>query len=116
MFLKRRLAAFALVIAASAVGSPVGLASAATSPATDPVITGPSCPTGYAGPTNLATGCPYWTMSYTVQYAGQPSFQCPAYPGAPRALPGVYAPRAGGAAAGSVASVADACSVVPRAN
>jgi hypothetical protein len=23
----------------------------------------PHCPTGYAGPTNLATGCPYWMMS-----------------------------------------------------
>jgi hypothetical protein len=116
MFLKRRLAAFGLALAASAGGFPVALSTAATSPATDPVITGPSCPPGYAGPTNLATGCPYWTMSYTVQYPGQPSFQCPAYTGAPRALPGVYAPRMGGAAAGSVARVADACSVVPRAN
>jgi hypothetical protein len=116
MFLKRRLAAFALVIAASAVGSPVALARAATVPATDPVITGPSCPTGYAGPTNLATGCPYWTMSYTVQYPGQPSFHCPAYPGAPRAVPGVYAPTAGGTAAGSVATGVDPCRGVPRAN
>jgi hypothetical protein len=68
MFLKRRLAAFAPLIAALAVGAPVALASAATIPATDPVITGPSCPDGYAGPTNLATGCPFWMMSHSVEY------------------------------------------------
>jgi hypothetical protein len=68
MFLKRRPAAFVAVIAALAVGPPAALAA---SPATDPVVTGPSCPDGYAGPTNLATGCPYWLMSYTVQYPGQ---------------------------------------------
>ena len=75
MFLKRRLAAFAAVIAALSVAAS---ASAATVPVADPVITGPSCPDGYAGPTNLATGCPYWVMSYTVQYPGQPSWRCPA--------------------------------------
>jgi hypothetical protein len=40
MFLKRRPAAFAAVIAALAVGAPVASASAATIPVTDPVITG----------------------------------------------------------------------------
>jgi hypothetical protein len=78
MFLKRRLAAFAPVFAALAVGSPVASAGAA-----DPVITGPDCPEGYAGPINLATGCPYWLMSYTVQYPGQAPFRCPAYVDAP---------------------------------
>jgi hypothetical protein len=71
MFLKRRLAAFAPVIAALAVGVPVALASAATIP----VITGPSCPDGYAGPTNLATGCPYWMMSYRVEYPGPSAWE-----------------------------------------
>jgi hypothetical protein len=73
MFLKRRLAAFAAVIAALAVGVPVGLASAAPDPATDPgpVITGPDCPEGYSGPTNLATGCPWWMMTYSVEWPAQ---------------------------------------------
>jgi hypothetical protein len=71
MFLRRRLAAFAALSAALAIGAPVASASAATSPSTDPVITGPSCPDGYSGATNPATGCPYWMMSYTVQYPGQ---------------------------------------------
>jgi hypothetical protein len=68
MFRRRRLAAVAALSAALAVGAPVASASAAASP---PVITGPSCPDGYNGPTNPATGCPYWLMSYTVQYPGQ---------------------------------------------
>jgi hypothetical protein len=73
MFLKRRLAAFAAVMAALAVGSPVAFASATTAAVRDPVVTGPSCPDGYAGPTNLATGCPWWLMTYSVEYTGQPS-------------------------------------------
>jgi hypothetical protein len=77
MFLKRRLGVLAPIIAALAIGASVPLASAATVPDPKPVVTGPSCPDGYAGPTNLATGCPYWLMSYTVQYPGQPSFRCP---------------------------------------
>jgi hypothetical protein len=48
----------------------VASARAAPSPATDPVITA-SCPDGYNGPTNPATGCPYWMMSYTVEYPAQ---------------------------------------------
>jgi hypothetical protein len=108
MFLKRRLAALAPVIAAVAVGAPVALANAASIPVTKPVVTGPSCPDGYAGPTNLATGCPYWMMSYTVQYPGQPPFRCPAYWGPPLALSGV-----GG---GSVGRVLDGCGGVAMAN
>ena len=77
MSLKHRLTAFAAVIAALGVGGAAGSASAATRPATDPVITGPSCPDGYAGPTNLATGCPYYLMTYTVAYPGQPPSRMP---------------------------------------
>jgi hypothetical protein len=63
MFLTRRLAVFTPVIAALAVAAPVAAASAATTHATKPAVTGPSCPADYDGPTNLATGCPYWLMS-----------------------------------------------------
>jgi hypothetical protein len=70
MFLKKRLAAFAAVIAALAAGAPVASTSAAPIPVSDPVITGPSCPDGYNGPTNLATGCPWWLMTYGVEYPG----------------------------------------------
>jgi hypothetical protein len=73
MFLKRRLAALSAVIAALAVGAPAGLASATAPPVGDPIITGPDCPKGYNGPTNLATGCPWWMMTYSVEYPGQPS-------------------------------------------
>jgi hypothetical protein len=58
MFLKTRFAALAAVIAALAV--PVASASAATSPVKD--LGTPRCPDGYAGPTNLATGCPWWMI------------------------------------------------------
>jgi hypothetical protein len=68
MFLKRRLGAFAAFVAAVAVGAPMASASAATVPLADPIITGPSCPEGYNGPTNAATGCPFWIMTYTVEY------------------------------------------------
>lgn len=67
MFLTRRLAAFTPVIAGLALAAPVAAASPATTDVAKPVITGPSCPAGYTGPTNLATGCPYWLMTYTVQ-------------------------------------------------
>jgi hypothetical protein len=79
MFPRRRLAAFTAVIAALAAGAPVALATNATPSraAADPVVTGPSCPDGYAGPTNLATGCPYWLMSYTVAYPGEKPIRCP---------------------------------------
>jgi hypothetical protein len=73
----RRFAAFAAVIAALlAVGSPVASARPASIPqwetfiapteaivpATDPGVGSPHCPVGYDGPTNLATGCPFWLM------------------------------------------------------
>jgi hypothetical protein len=77
MSLKHRLTAFAAVIATLGVGGPAGVASAAASPAADPVISGPSCPDGYDGPTNLATGCPYWIMSYTVEYPGKAPVRMP---------------------------------------
>jgi hypothetical protein len=113
VFLKRLPAAFAAVIAALAVSAPVALASAATIPVTDPVVTGPSCPDGYDGPTNLATGCPYWMMSYTVEYPGRASFRCPASWSPPRALQG--GATAGGAAAGSAGGVLDGCGGVATA-
>jgi hypothetical protein len=77
MFLKRRVAAFGAVIV-TLTCAPAALASAATAAPPDPVVMGPSCPAGYNGPTNLATGCPYWLMTYTVQYPGQPPQRCPA--------------------------------------
>jgi hypothetical protein len=74
MFLRRRLTAFAALSATVAVGAPAALAAG---PATDTVISGPSCPDGYRGPTNPATGGPYWLMSYTVQQPGQSPVRCP---------------------------------------
>jgi hypothetical protein len=88
MFLKNRLAAFALVIAALSVAAP-GIATAASTPAGKPVVTGPSCPADYAGPTNPATGCPYYLMSYTVQYPGGPTLHCPVILSAPAPQAGV---------------------------
>jgi hypothetical protein len=76
MFPKRRLAMFAPVLAAVAVAAPAAVSTAATG-AGSPAISGPSCPDNYSGPTNLATGCPYYLMSYTVQYPGRPAFRCP---------------------------------------
>jgi hypothetical protein len=96
MLLKGRLA---VVIAALAVGAPVAAAGATTAPATDPVVKGPSCPDGYAGPTNLATGCPYWLMSYTVEYPGGASFSCPVDWSPPPAWPDPPAAALDGCAA-----------------
>jgi hypothetical protein len=80
------------------------LANATTGRATDPVITGPSCPDGYNGPTNLATGCPYYLMTYTVQYEGQAPVRCP---------PGWSPPAASG---GSPGHAAAGCGGVATAN
>ena len=62
MFLKRSSAAFAAT-AALAVGALVPPASAESTSVAARDNASPSCPAGYAGPTNLATGCPYWIMS-----------------------------------------------------
>jgi hypothetical protein len=107
MSLKRRLAAFAAVTTALAVGGSVPSGGAATSPGTDPVVTGPSCPEGYSGPTNLATGCPYWMMSYRVEYPGQLSLSCPVTWSPPADL--------GDADAAMASGVFDGCSTVPTA-
>jgi hypothetical protein len=63
MFLKRRLAACTVVIAALAV--PVASASAAITPVNTLGPGYPRCPDGYTGPTNPATGCPPWMMIYS---------------------------------------------------
>jgi hypothetical protein len=88
MLLERRFAASVAVIAALACGAPAASAGPATIPVTPrpfiaPLAFGfplpstaaaatpvpaqakgsPSCPDWYQGPTNLATGCPYWLMS-----------------------------------------------------
>jgi hypothetical protein len=90
MYLTKRLATFAAVGAVMAAGAPVASAGAATPPfpaaafpfmdpttavtyapitvanppmaVTDSAQGSPSCPVGYSGPTNLATGCPWWMM------------------------------------------------------
>jgi hypothetical protein len=62
MFLTRRLASVAAVVAALALGAPVIPAGAATAPVTDSGQGSPHCPSWYNGPTNLATGCPFWLM------------------------------------------------------
>jgi hypothetical protein len=60
MFIKRRVAASAAVIAALAVGAPVASGSAATTPASGPAVGAYSCPLGITDP---ATGCgPYWRV------------------------------------------------------
>jgi hypothetical protein len=66
MFLKRRLAALATVIAALAVGPLVASATAATIPATGPVVTSGGCPNP-----NPAWGSgPYSTISvFSLTYA-----------------------------------------------
>jgi hypothetical protein len=84
MALKRRVTACAALIAALGVGAAAGSASATTNPYADAVITGPSCPDGYTGPTNLATGCPWWIMSYTVAVPGR----------SPRRMPPGWTPPA----------------------
>jgi hypothetical protein len=56
MLLKTRFAAAAAVVAALALGTPVAVAAA------DSSLGSPRCPAWYTGPTNPATGCPYWVM------------------------------------------------------
>jgi hypothetical protein len=95
MFIKRHVAAFVLVIAGLTMGAPVAVAGAAT-PAATPLVTGPSCPDGYSGPTNPVTGCPEYVMSYTVTYPGQPPMRCPAvwsrWGGVPQGVPPYICP------------------------
>ena len=62
MVIRRRLAALATVSAALALGAGVASASAATGPAPASSQGNPHCPADYTGPTNAATGCPYWVM------------------------------------------------------
>jgi hypothetical protein len=51
------------VVAALAVGAPVASgATDPTVPASDSSLGSPRCPDWYNGPTNLATGCPWWIM------------------------------------------------------
>ena len=56
------LSTFAALLAALSVGAPATSASAATTPVAASASASPSCPAGYNGPTNLATGCPWWLM------------------------------------------------------
>jgi hypothetical protein len=111
MFLQRGLAASASVIAALTVGAPVASGSVVTASVTKPVITGPSCPAGYTGPTNPATGCPYWIMTYTVQYPGKPPLHCPVILSPAPGLPGGL-----GLPAAAISPVLGGCSAVAAAN
>jgi hypothetical protein len=90
MFLKRRVAAVATGLAAAAIAVPAASASdppviyptmqsypadmystayvgafrvtpVSALPAANPDAN-PTCPAGYSGPTNPATGCPFWLM------------------------------------------------------
>jgi hypothetical protein len=58
----RRLVSIAAVVTALGVGGPVLAANAAPHPAPPAPQGSPHCPAWYHGPTNLATGCPYWIM------------------------------------------------------
>jgi hypothetical protein len=62
MYLTRRLASVAAIVTALAVGGPLISASAATDPVPVSSPGSPHCPAWYNGPTNLATGCPFWLM------------------------------------------------------
>jgi hypothetical protein len=62
MNLTRRLASVAAIVTALALGAPLIAASAATDPVPVPSQGSPHCPAWYHGPTNLATGCPFWLM------------------------------------------------------
>ena len=57
MFFTRSRAACTAVIAALAL--PV---ASVMTPMPGPDNPNPSCPEGYVGPTNPATGCPWWLM------------------------------------------------------
>ena len=69
MFLTRRLAACTALIAALAL--PVASASAAPPPGGDQGQGSPHCPSGYSGPLNAATGCPWYVMVYDTPAAPQ---------------------------------------------
>jgi hypothetical protein len=61
MFLKQSLVLLLAILAVLAFGALA--ASAKTAPVSLKADGSPSCPAGYSGPTNPATGCPYTTMS-----------------------------------------------------
>jgi hypothetical protein len=62
MLHKKRLAACTAVV--SALAFAVVPANATNTPVNDRALGSPRCPADYTGPTNLATGCPFWLMIY----------------------------------------------------
>lgn len=74
---KRSMTTLVAALATLGAGTPAAVARTATDPVVHPVVSGPSCPDNYSGPTNLATGCPWYLMTYTVAYPGRESRRMP---------------------------------------